>query len=550
MRYRSSRTSLAMASAAIVLPVPVSPANSAAMPRPRVLARRSPIRVDALALRAAGGRSRAAARVWPLGSTRSSKVPALAMRCASASRPPRAASRSAAQTAPPARRGVVASSVAARERAGPSGTGAGAIDAASTACMLGRRPRRRAASARAPGACAGIGAARRSAHAAARGIARSCGAVCRATARRRAAANQPERGRSVPGRPPTIARHAPGSVASRSSGGPAAQRSRRSPADRARPATAPAGRAAPPRPAPRRGGAAATASVPRSRHRSAGSVHAMAGDARGQRRIGPIAVGARSSDGDAGEPRSRGGDAGQVVQHAFVDAQRAPGETGAARAAPAPVAQRRVAATARPSAAAASSDSASAKLACAEAPSLRARRPARSPSSISMPAASTSSSRSNGDRPKVAAQWPARASKPPSASRRRASVGRARRPRRWCACPSRSRKRVSRCDSQCWLRSDQSAAGRRPADRRAVHAGTVICWVGVEHRRRTAAVEQHAVDAVDAQAHPVRPAGRLSGNTNTSGSAAAARGRRQASATSSASIGALLEPHLRPRRAA
>ena len=42
MRYRSSRSSLARTSAAIVLPVPLAPQNRALMPSPRLLRRRNP----------------------------------------------------------------------------------------------------------------------------------------------------------------------------------------------------------------------------------------------------------------------------------------------------------------------------------------------------------------------------------------------------------------------------------------------------------------------------------------------------------------------------
>ena len=42
MRYSASPSSLAMTSAAMVLPVPLSPANSALMPRPRFIRARKP----------------------------------------------------------------------------------------------------------------------------------------------------------------------------------------------------------------------------------------------------------------------------------------------------------------------------------------------------------------------------------------------------------------------------------------------------------------------------------------------------------------------------
>ena len=129
------------------------------------------------------------------------------------------------------------------------------------------------------------------------------------------------------------------------------------------------------------------------------------------------------------------------------------------------------------------------------------RRASRS--SSSSPATSSSSSRSNGERPKTRAQWTSAGVKSAAGVASTASSA-ALAPRRWRALPSARARRAIAAISHCRLSSASSVRAEAGRLGRRVHAGTVICCVTIEDRRRTAAVEQHAVGAVDAQAHPVR----------------------------------------------
>ena len=366
---------------------------------------------------------------------------------------------------------------------------------------------------------------------------------------RRCAAAQPDRARprSVPA---TVAARATGtapvSAASRSTCGPAAPATRAF-AGRSRASIQSAGRAS-----------RATAASARSRR--AGRVALVTAQhddrpAAAPTRQQPAAMrstsaGSGSSSPVAGTLTRRatpasalvgGRHAGEVMQDALVDAQRR-----LRRLAPASGSTMRqwrsgAAATARPNAAPAAARSASRKLARARRRRrLRAATAARKPASSSTPATSSSSSRSKGDSPKTPAQWTSAGVKSVVARRSRPqSLGCVRRLAGGARLEPLAQARAIAATSHCWLRSDQLERRPTPAAQRPrrVHAGTVICCVG----SNTGAGPLRSSSTLSAPSTRRRtqcgPAGRLLGNSNTSGSVGrGARHRRRPRRCRAASV--------------